>query len=227
MPNNDGGVQSAVDSAKKALSSARTFTKSATGGKDPSLFAPKAAAPVVKATPAAPAPNVGDELKVKSDNVQQYADASKPMASFKEGTNYVPKTGNYTLHEGEKVTPAKDNMAKSALSKAGKNVAKKKKKKGAVHITPTDNDGFVVDHDSDPESEKSMTTAKGGSAKHAIANVQDLVNHIQQHFGQGAADADKDDAAARDAQAQAAASPAPQAAAPAPAGPAGGAPQEA
>lgn len=222
MPNNDGGVQSAVDSAKKALSSARTFTKSATGGKDPSLFAPKAAAPVVKAAPvAAPAANVGDELKAKSDNVKQYTDA-KPMGSFHTGTDYVPKTGNYTLKEGEAVVPAEKNMAKNAMAKAGKNVAaKKKKKKGAVHITPTDNDGFVVDHDSDPDSKE--MTAKSGNAKHAIANVQDLVNHIQQHFGQGAADADKDDAAAQDQQA---AGDAATGAADA-AGPAGGAPQEA
>jgi len=32
-------------------------------------------------------------------------------ASYKNGTDYVPKTGLALLHKGEKVTPAKENMA--------------------------------------------------------------------------------------------------------------------
>ena len=35
----------------------------------------------------------------------------KPLASFKEGTDYVPKTGLYKLHEGEAVKTKEENMA--------------------------------------------------------------------------------------------------------------------
>jgi hypothetical protein len=38
--------------------------------------------------------------------VSQWA---KPLASFKHGTNSVPKTGNYTLHKGEAVVPKEKN----------------------------------------------------------------------------------------------------------------------
>jgi len=37
--------------------------------------------------------------------------AKAPLASYKNGTDYVPKTGTYKLHEGEKVTPADENPA--------------------------------------------------------------------------------------------------------------------
>jgi hypothetical protein len=33
----------------------------------------------------------------------------KPLGSFKHGTKSVPKTGDYKLHEGEKVVPEKNN----------------------------------------------------------------------------------------------------------------------
>jgi hypothetical protein len=210
-PQDDGGVSAKLNAAKSALSKAGNFAKSVTGKSDGPLPKP---APVA----AAPAPKpagLGDELKAKSDNVNQFANAQKPLASFKKGTDSVPKTGVYKLHEGEKVTPAdqnKTNAAKKALDGAGK----KKKKKGAIHIKPTDNDGFVVDHDSDPDEKEPM----GKSQTHAIANIDDLVKHIQQKYGQGASN--ENDAAAVDAQ-QAAASPAPAQATPA--GPAGGEPQ--
>jgi uncharacterized membrane protein len=89
-----------------------------------------------------------------------------------------------------------------------------------IHIKPTDNDGFVVDHDADPDSKEPMSQGQ----THAIASVDDLVKHIQQKYGKGAQDdVDTQAQAASEAQ-QAAASPAPAAVAP-PAGPAGGAPQ--
>jgi hypothetical protein len=37
------------------------------------------------------------------------SDMVKPLGSYAKGTDYVPKTGPYTLHEGEKVVPAKEN----------------------------------------------------------------------------------------------------------------------
>lgn len=211
----DGGVTAKLNAAKSALSSAGNFAKSVTGKSEMPAAKPVALAPVAK-----PAPSTSDELKAKADNVNQYAAAAgKPLGSFKKGTDSVPKTGVYKLHAGEKVTPAGDNKsgdAKTALNSAGK----KKKKKGSIHIKPTDNDGFVVDHDADPDSKEPMSQGQ----THAIASVDDLVKHIQQKYGQGAQDdVDTQAQAASEAQ-QAAASPAPAAVAP-PAGPAGGAPQ--
>jgi hypothetical protein len=34
---------------------------------------------------------------------------TKPLGSYEKGTNHVPKTGIYKLHEGEKVVPANEN----------------------------------------------------------------------------------------------------------------------
>ena len=34
---------------------------------------------------------------------------TKPLGSYKNGTDYVPKTGVYKLHEGEKVVPKDEN----------------------------------------------------------------------------------------------------------------------
>jgi hypothetical protein len=65
--------------------------------------------------------------------------ASAPIASYKNGTDYVPKTGNYKLHEGEKVTPADENPANtesvnhSPEEKAHFSRALHKLHKGALH----------------------------------------------------------------------------------------------
>src|ERR1019366_8293073 len=69
----------------------------------------------------------GDKPGEKRINVDQF---TKPLGSFKHGTDYVPKTGNYQLHEGEAVTPKEDNMASNAAmfdmvpGKTGKKPAK-------------------------------------------------------------------------------------------------------
>lgn len=47
---------------------------------------------------------------------------TKPLGSYKDGTNYVPKTGVYTLHEGEKVVPKEENEhADNAVEEAMEN----------------------------------------------------------------------------------------------------------
>ena len=59
-----------------------------------------------------PGAKYGDKPPEKRIDVDQYI---KPLGSFEHGTDYVPKTGNYQLHEGEKVTPKEDNMADSKV----------------------------------------------------------------------------------------------------------------
>ena len=48
----------------------------------------------------------GSQGKEKRINTEDY---TKPLGSFAKGTDSVPKTGTYKLHEGEKVVPEKDN----------------------------------------------------------------------------------------------------------------------
>lgn len=77
-------------------------------------------------TPAAPAPKSAP----KTDSGHRYGDrpgekridvteAMKPLGSFKKGTPYVPKTGVYKLHEGEKVVPKEKNTMNAADAMAG------------------------------------------------------------------------------------------------------------
>ncbi len=47
---------------------------------------------------------------------------TKPLGSYKDGCDYVPKTGVYQLHEGEKVVPKEENPhADNAVEEAMEN----------------------------------------------------------------------------------------------------------
>ena len=63
----------------------------------------------------------------------------KPLGSFKAGTDYVPKTGPYQLHEGEKVVPKDKNMEnmkdKMMASLGGDKKPKKEIKENGLHGT--------------------------------------------------------------------------------------------
>jgi hypothetical protein len=87
-------------SAKSALAKAnKDFPSSMANG----AGAPSAAkAPQAKPAIAKPTPNVGNELKAKQDNVNQFV-ASLPK--MHQGGK-VPADGPYNLKEGETVVPA-------------------------------------------------------------------------------------------------------------------------
>lgn len=75
------------------------------------------AAPVEKPF-SAPKTNVNDKVNVtgrygskKGEKRMDVSDALKPLGSFKTGTDYVPKTGVYQVHEGEAVKTAAENKA--------------------------------------------------------------------------------------------------------------------
>lgn len=48
---------------------------------------------------------------VATGGLNKDAGAKSPLASYKNGTDFVPKTGTYKLHKGEKVVPADENEA--------------------------------------------------------------------------------------------------------------------
>ena len=78
-------------------------TKAVQNSVDPEIDkAPPAAPPqeVDKINPKAKFGSKKGEIRLPFDQWM------KPLASYKDGTDFVPKTGVYKLHEGERVTPA-------------------------------------------------------------------------------------------------------------------------
>lgn len=95
--------------------------------------------------PVNPKANYGDrpgEMRIDTRGM------TRPLASFKKGTDYVPKTGVYKLHEGEKVVPAKENKmdAKSAMQDITGKKAKPAKKIKEIRTKKTDDGKFVHTH---------------------------------------------------------------------------------
>ena len=134
---------------------------------------------------------------------------TKPLGSYKKGTPYVPKTGNYKLHEGEAVTPAKDNMSNAAMfdmvpgKKSSEKAPKKEIKR--IEITKSHDGKHIIKHVHHHPAHEDET--------HVASNMAELHDHMEDHAGtpnEGEAPADGA------APAQLTASPSPV-----PAGPAG------
>ncbi len=99
----------------------------------------------------------------KTDSGKRYGDAEgqkrgekrydvtdmlKPLGSLKKGTPRVPRTGVYTLHEGEAVIPKEKNMnAKEAMAGiTGKAAAKPEKKIHKIVTHKTDDGKLIHTH---------------------------------------------------------------------------------
>jgi hypothetical protein len=89
------------------------------------------------APPKAPTPKTdsgaryGDKTGEKRIDVSGYM---KPLGSFKKGTDFVPKTGVYKVHEGEAVVPKEKNVSEhSPAEKKHFHRAMSKLHKGALH----------------------------------------------------------------------------------------------
>jgi hypothetical protein len=122
------------------------------------------------------------------------SDMIKPLGSFKKGTDYVPKTGNYKLHEGEKVVPKEENMAGSAFGMVPGNTEDKPKKEiHEIRTRKAKTGGFIHEHHhTRPEHHK--------MDEHTSADVKGMLSHMNEHMGDGGSLAD----AAAPAQAAAA-----------------------
>jgi hypothetical protein len=115
----------------------------------------------------------GDRPGEKRINV---SDMVKPLGSFERGTDYVPKTGDYKLHEGEKVTPAKDNMADLYDKVPGRKSEGKPKKEIKHIITSKTHDGkYLHKHVHHHPSHEDET--------HVSNNMAELHNHFEDHAG--------------------------------------------
>jgi len=103
---------------------------------------PAAAAPAKKAPVVDSGKRYGDNPREKRMDVRE---ALRPLGSFKTGTDYVPKTGMYKLHEGEAVKTKEENAmdATTAMEKitGKKGVPEKKIHKITTHKT---DDGKMI-----------------------------------------------------------------------------------
>jgi hypothetical protein len=122
-----------------------------------------------------PGAKYGDKPPEKRINVDQYI---KPLGSFEHGTDYVPKTGLALLHKGEKVIPAKDNMADSHVFDM---IPGKKEKAPPKHIkeirTTRAHDGKLI------HTHIHHHPAHHPDETHVSNDMSDLHNHFEDHAG--------------------------------------------
>jgi len=135
------------------------------------------------------------------------------LPSYKDGTNYVPKTGPAMLHEGEAVVPKDKNM--KHMDKAMEGLGGMHKPKKEIHkmeISKSHNGKHMVTHKHHhPEHHPDET--------HVMDDLKGLQDHMATHAGDGAPEGSPDAA-----QMTAAPSPMPQASGAPMGGPAGPAP---
>jgi hypothetical protein len=106
----------------------------------------------------------------------------KPLASFKHGTDYVPKTGVYKLHEGEAVTPKEKNMDMMALV-PGRSEEKPKKEVHEIRTRKAKSGGFIHEHHhTHPEHHK--------MEEHTSPNMKSAMTHLNDHMGDGSSASD-------------------------------------
>jgi hypothetical protein len=81
----------------------------------------------------------------------------------------------------------KESKSEKSLKPRSRSVSKRKasiKKKHhirTIHISPTDNDAFVVQHDYQPDEDGNTPP----STTHALGDIDQLQDHIQDHLGEG------------------------------------------
>lgn len=169
-----------ADSAGKIFGKLRARTDET---KPPVVEAPK---PVVETSAADrihPSAKYGDKPGEKRIDV---SDMIKPLPSYKHGTDYVPKTGPAVLHEGEKVTPAKDNVSSITDKITGGVPAKVVSH--MVHRKHKPDHHSVENHHTRPEHHKHEIHHFHGD--NALDQVHD---HMEEHAGSpnpGEAEAD-------------------------------------
>lgn len=134
-----------------------------------------------KATPAQENPDkinkhakFGDRKGETRINVDQM---TKPLGSLKKGTDYVPKTGSYKLHEGEAVVPKEKNMAADIYAHVpGRTEPKPAKKEiKRMEITKSHNGKHIVKHIHHHPSHEDET--------HVMNDITALHQHMDDHAG--------------------------------------------
>jgi hypothetical protein len=149
-------------------------------------------APAAKSSPASkpinPNAKYGDRPGEQRIDV---SDMTKPLPSYKHGTDYVPKTGPAILHKGEKVVPKEQNL-KDIISAAHDHIGggepdkKPKKELHEIRTRKAKSGGYIHEHHhTHPEHYK--------MEEHTSPDQDSMAAHMMEHMGQpnpGEAEAD-------------------------------------
>ena len=144
----------------------------------------------VKAPPATP-PQQVDKIHPKAkfgtnkgENRNLPADQwMKPLGQLHTGTPYVPKTGNYTLEQGEAVVPKEKNMADPMALVPGRSEEKPKKEIHEIRTRKAKTGGYIHEHHhTHPEHHK--------MEEHNSADMKGVMSHMNSAMGDGQSDAD-------------------------------------
>jgi hypothetical protein len=112
--------------------------------------------------------------------VDQWA---KPLGSFKHGTDYVPKTGVYKLHEGEAVKTKEENKMDAFAHVPGRTEDKPKKEVHEIRTRKAKSGGFIHEHHhTHPEHHK--------MEEHTSPNMKSAMTHLNDHMGDGSSASD-------------------------------------
>jgi hypothetical protein len=98
--------------------------------------------------------------------------ALKPLGSYKSGTPYVPKTGNYTLHEGEAVIPKEKNTMNASDAMAGITGKAKPPKKIHKITTHKSDDGKMI------HTHQHHHPAHHPDETHVSNNMKEATDHL-------------------------------------------------
>jgi hypothetical protein len=142
-------------------------------------FPPKADTNAPKDTPPQAVDKVNPKAKFgdkKGETRLPVDQWMKPLGSFKDGTDYVPKTGIYKLHEGEAVKTAEENKMDPFALVPGRSEPKPPKKEIKHIITSRTHDGklmhkHVHHHPGHPDE------------THVSNDMSDLHSHFEDHAG--------------------------------------------
>jgi len=143
-------------------------------------------APLAKATPPQENPNRVSKTNMlgqKADIMTPVDRMVKPLASFKHGTDYVPKTGVYKLHEGEAVKTAEENKMDPMALVPGRSEEKPKKVVHEIRTRKAKTGGFIHEHHhTHPEHHK--------MEEHASPNMKSAMTHLNDYMGDGSSASD-------------------------------------
>jgi hypothetical protein len=152
---------------------------------------PKATPPSVNPNKVDPKSQYGTRPGEQRISDSEIKDMSRPLGSFKKGTNYVPHTGVALLHKGEAVIPAKENkmadMDKTYEMVKGMSKEEKPKKEIAhIKTSKAKSGGYVHEHHHTRPEHHPMET-------HVSSTQDAMADHMMQHMGEpnpGEAEAD-------------------------------------
>ncbi len=101
---------------------------------------------------------------------------TKELGTLHKGTDYVPKTGNYKLKEGEAVTPAEKNPMNpySKITEGDKKPAKKMLK--SMHVRKAHDGSHIVEH-----HHHAPHDGKEHMEEHTASDMKGLMAHMEEH----------------------------------------------